>query len=70
MKLDVRTPIGAMFALDGALLTIYGLAVDQTEAIKKAGVNMTFTVGIVLFVFGAVMLGLAIQGRRAEKSAP
>ena len=70
MKLDVRTPIGAMFALDGALLTIYGMAADQTEAIKKAGVNVTFTWGVVLFVFGAVMLGLAIQGRRADKSAP
>jgi hypothetical protein len=68
MKLDVRTPIGAMFALDGALLTIYGLATDQAEAIKKSGGNVTLIWGVVLFAFGAVMLGLALKGRKASSS--
>ena len=66
MKLDVRTPIGAMFALDGAVLAIYGLATDQAEAIKKAGGNVTLIWGVVLLVFGGVMLGLAIKSRRAS----
>jgi hypothetical protein len=66
MKLDVRTPIGAMFALDGAVLAIYGLAADQAEAVKKAGGNVTLIWGVVLLVFGASMLGLAWRGRRAE----
>jgi hypothetical protein len=65
MKLDVRTPIGAMFALDGAVLAIYGLAVDQADAVKKSGGNVTLIWGVVLLVFGGVMLGLAIRGRKS-----
>jgi hypothetical protein len=65
MKLDVRTPIGMMFALDGAVLSIYGAAVDQADAVKKAGGNVTLLWGGVMVVFGVVMLGLAWRGRRA-----
>jgi tellurite resistance protein TehA-like permease len=65
MKLDVRTPIGAMFALDGAVLAIYGLAVEQSDAIKKSGGNVTLIWGLVLLAFGVGMLGLAWRGRRA-----
>lgn len=65
MKLDVRTPIGAMFALDGVVLSIYGLAADQSDAIQKAGGNVTLTWGLVLLVFGGAMLGLAIRGRKS-----
>ena len=64
MKLDVRTPIGAMFALDGAVLAIYGAVSDQTDAIHKAGGNVTLIWGLVLVVFGAAMLGLAWRARR------
>jgi hypothetical protein len=66
MKLDVRTPIGAMFALDGAVLAIYGLVADQAESIKKVGGNITLIWGIVLVCFGGTMLGLAIKGRKAQ----
>jgi hypothetical protein len=63
MKLDVRTPIGAMFALDGAVLALYGLIADQTAAIKKTGGNITLIWGVVLVIFGATMLGLARRDR-------
>jgi hypothetical protein len=65
MKLDVRTPIGAMFALDGAVLAIYGVAVDQADAVKKSGGNVTLIWGVVLLVFGGAMLALAMRGRKA-----
>ena len=64
MKLDVRTPIGAMFALDGAVLTAYGAATNQADAIRKAGLNVTLVWGIVLLVFGSAMLALALRARR------
>jgi tellurite resistance protein TehA-like permease len=64
MKLDVRTPIGAMFALDGVVLAIYGAVADQADAIKKAGGNVTLTWGEVLMIFGGAMLALAIRDRR------
>jgi hypothetical protein len=63
MKLDVRTPIGAMFALDGAVLALYGLLADQTAAIKKTGGNITLIWGVVLVLFGGTMLGLALRDR-------
>jgi hypothetical protein len=66
MKLDVRTPIGAMFALDGAVLAVYGAFGNQADAIKKAGGNVTLIWGIVLLAFGAGMLTLASRARKAE----
>jgi hypothetical protein len=65
MKLDVRTPIGGMFALDGAVLALYGLFGDQTDALRKAGMNVTLVWGVVLLLFGGVMLGLALRARKA-----
>lgn len=64
MKLDVRLPIGAMFAVDGVILTIYGLTGGAAEAVQKAGSNITFGWGLVLLVFGGAMLGLALRGGR------
>jgi hypothetical protein len=67
MKLDVRTPIGAMFALDGAVLAIYGLAVDQpAAALAKTGGNITLVWGVVMLVFGGAMLGWAIKDRQTD----
>ncbi|HXU80225.1 MAG TPA: hypothetical protein VN914_02435 [Polyangia bacterium] len=66
MKLDVRTPIGMMFALDGAVLSVYGKVADQTDAVRKAGGNVTLVWGGVLLVFGVVMLMLAWRGRKAQ----
>ena len=67
MKLDVRLPIGGMFALDGLVLTVFGLVADQADAVKKSGGNVTLLWGVVLLVFGGTMLGLALRGRRADK---
>jgi hypothetical protein len=63
MKLDVRTPIGGLFALDGLVLAAYGLFGDQSDAIRKAGMNITLLWGVVLLVFGGTMLGFALRGR-------
>lgn len=55
MGLDIRTPIGIMFAIIGALLVIYGL----TTGTKTLGLNMNLIWGSTLTVFGVVMLLLA-----------
>jgi hypothetical protein len=64
MKLDVRLPIGAMFTLDGVVLAAYGLMGGRPDAVAKAGFNITSLWGVVLAVFGATMLGLALRARR------
>jgi hypothetical protein len=63
IKLDVRLPIGGMFAVDGLVLAGYGLLGDHTDAVRKAGMNITLGWGVVLLVFGGTMLGLALRSR-------
>jgi hypothetical protein len=65
MKLDVRLPIGAMFAVDGLILTAHGLLGGAADAVHKSGLNITLGWGIVLVVFGSAMLALAWRARRA-----
>jgi hypothetical protein len=60
--LDIRTPIGLMFLVLGAILTAYG-AVSDPSAYARAGLNINLWWGLVLLVFGATMFAL---GRRAK----
>lgn len=64
MKLDVRLPIGMMFALLGAILVVYGLASDRAIYARSLGINVNLWWGLVLLVFGGVMLGFALRGAR------
>jgi len=65
MGLDLRLPIGMMFSLLGALLAIYGLATSGDTAMYQAslGTNINLVWGIVLFLFGAIMLAAALLDR-------
>jgi hypothetical protein len=69
MKLDVRSPIGAMFAIYGIILTVYGSVADQSVALKKSGLNANLIWGLALLAFGAVMLMLVLRTRVAERAA-
>ena len=63
MGLDIRLPIGLMFTLLGALLTIYGLATGSDGGMydQSLGINVNLWWGLVLFLFGAIMLGFALK---------
>ena len=67
MGLDIRLPIGLMFGLLGALLAIYGLTSDPELYARSLGYNLNLVWGIVLFVFGAIMLGLSRHGARSAR---
>jgi uncharacterized membrane protein len=58
MGLDIKLPIGAMFAIIGLLLTIYGLfTASNTEMYAKSlQVNINLWIGISMLVFGVIML--------------
>jgi hypothetical protein len=60
--LDIRTPIGLMFLVLGAILTTYG-AVSDPSTYARAGLNINLWWGLVLLVFGSTMFAL---GRRAR----
>ena len=64
MRLDVRFPIGGMFSILGALLTLYGLASDQAIYARSLGINVNLWWGLVLLVFGVVMLRFTLRGAR------
>jgi hypothetical protein len=59
MGLDIRVPIGLMFALLGVLLSGYGLVSDRGIYAKSLGINVNLGWGLVLLAFGIVMLLLA-----------
>ena len=69
MGLDIRLPIGMMFSLLGALLAIYGLATGSDSAMYSSSLNLNVNLwwGLVLFVFGAVMLFFALRSRFSKK---
>ena len=68
MGLDIRWPIGLMFTLIGALLGINGAMVKSDHAISL-GVNINLIWGIVLLVFGVLMLAGAMRGGKNPPSA-
>ena len=70
MGLDIRWPIGLMFSLIGLLLTGYGV-INRAKSITKIDgqdVNINLIWGIVLLVFGALMVFFAYKG--GKKSSP
>lgn len=64
MGLDIRTPIGALFAILGVLLVGYGLVSDPSIYRRSLGINVNVYWGGVLLAFGAVMLWLGRAGSR------
>ena len=71
MGLDIRWPIGLMFSLIGLLLAGYGVFSSAASVIKVAGqdININLIWGIVLLIFGVLMLLGAARGRKTPPSA-
>jgi len=68
MNFDLRFPIGILFSAYGFLLTIYGIITNGSEIYKKSlGDNINLYWGVVLLVFGLLMLAFAIRGRNKNK---
>jgi hypothetical protein len=68
--LDLRWPIGLMFTLIGALLVIYGAATGSNAEMYQhsLGKNINLWWGVVLLVFGVLMLLGAARGRKKPPS--
>jgi hypothetical protein len=64
MNLDLRLPIGLMFALLGALLSVFGFLSDKAIYARSLGINVNLWWGLVLTAFGVIMLVLALRARR------
>jgi hypothetical protein len=59
--LDLRYPMGMMFALVGAMLAVYGIFTGSSDIYQthSLGININLWWGLVLVVFGSLMLALA-----------
>jgi hypothetical protein len=66
MGLDIRWPIGLMFTLIGALLVVYGVA--KPGGSVSLGININLIWGIVLLIFGVLMLLGAMRGKKIPPS--
>jgi len=65
-QLDLRIPIGGMFAIFGAILIVYGLVSDPAMYERSLGINVNLWWGIVLLLFGLVMLWLAYRASKPK----
>ena len=69
MGLDVRLPVGLMFAIMGALLVAYGVFGELTIYARSLDINVNVIWGSVLLVTGAIFLLLAARGGSAGSEA-
>jgi uncharacterized membrane protein HdeD (DUF308 family) len=71
MGLDIRWPIGLMFSLVGLLLTIFGFATkgDAEMYQRSLDININLIWGIILLLFGAFMLVMAMR-KKDDPGAP
>ena len=68
MKMDLRFPIGLMFTAFGVMLIIFGLVSDRAIYQRSLGINVNLWWGLVLLVFGLVMLAFAIRAERRKRA--
>ena len=65
-QLDLRIPIGGMFTIFGVILIVYGLVSDPAMYERSLGINVNLWWGIVLLLFGLVMLWLAYRASKPK----
>jgi hypothetical protein len=68
MSLDLRVPIGLLFAALGALLAVYGALSDRAIYQASLGINVNLWWGLVLVLFGGAMLGSAWLSARRRRA--
>jgi hypothetical protein len=70
--LDIRLPIGGLFTVLGLLLAGYGVATagDPAFYARSLSVNINLWWGLVMLVFGLLLLWGASRARRAASAHP
>lgn len=61
--LDLRLPSGIFFALTGAILIIYSVAVPGLSA-PMSSARVDLYSGLIMLIFGVALLALAARSRR------
>ena len=66
MGLDIRLPIGGMFLIFGAVLTIFGAFSDSSLYQRSLGLNINLQWGLVMIVFGLCMVFLGVRAMKSR----
>lgn len=67
MGLDIKFPIGLMFAIFGVILTIFGLITNGTEMYSiSLNSNINLMSGIFMLIFGGFMLVASFITKRKK----
>jgi hypothetical protein len=63
---DIRIPIGLMFSIVGLLISVFGFfTISNTEMYHKSlGINVNIIMGIVMLIFGLIMLFFAFRKKK------
>lgn len=71
MGLDIKIPIGLMFAIYGIVLTIFGLVTNNDPELyqKSLEFNINLWSGVFMVAFGGMMLVFAMITRKRKKEA-
>lgn len=64
---DIRIPIGLMFSIIGVIISIMGIVtMSNSEMYEKSlGVNVNLLMGVLMLIFGLVMLFFAFRKKKA-----
>jgi sulfite exporter TauE/SafE len=64
---DIRIPIGLMFSIIGVLITVFGFVTNSNGEMyqKSFGINVNIIMGILMLIFGLVMLFFAWKKKKA-----
>jgi len=67
MNLDLRIPMGLMFMIVGAIMSVFGFFTRGSVIYERSvGMNINLIWGLVMFAFGLVMF---LLGRLSDKRA-
>lgn len=73
MNLDIRLPIGLLFAILGGLLAVFGLVTGFTGGAlydRSLGINVNLWWGLVMLAFGIAMIVAGRRGTTGGQSGP
>jgi hypothetical protein len=70
--LDIRLPIGGLFTILGLMLAGYGFATagDPDRYARSLGLNVNLLWGLVMLLFGLVLLSAATHAKRSAAAHP